>query len=286
MGKIKFIVLSFFLLFSYTKKPSLTKELYLIYSADEANNNNLYLFNRTDTTIRKIKTITGAEPSFSIAPNNKSIIFPIATQDKRCLAIIDTAGNMINPCFKTMQGICYSRWSPDGNLVLFEAQTEKGMEIYVADTVGNIVKQITNNGANNRNPCWSPDGKQIVFVSAQFGVYEIMVTDFDIPSQITRLTNNKTPDKFPAWSPDGKWIAYNSYFEDGHAELHIVDPKGNTNRIVTKSHHLEINCWTKDSKKLILHDGNRLTFIDIADTAKKEIVDVPLNETIYQVLAL
>lgn len=146
--------------------------------------------------------------SFSIAPNNKNIIFRADYKNsnkKGGLFAINTDGSNLTQL--TEENDNSPDISPDNKYITFTSTRETKhnwfWDIYIAEL--ELIKfpaQITNAkyGSTYENPSWNSNSKGIVFSKRQNQNSDFEIIIYNIEEQIiTQLTDNKVDDKEPDW---------------------------------------------------------------------------------------
>jgi len=173
--------------------------------------------------------------------------------------------------------------SENGTLVYFPGQLEQGnRQIIKFDLNG---KETNLQAPLNTyiEPRISPDGKKIAMVIPNGKDYDIWIYDI-LRKSLSRLTfggNNRTP----TWSPDGKKIAYWRYLDEGSSGIFSRNSDGSdeAEEIYKFKGRTYIDCWSADSKYLILDDASNgsLSKISILPLdGSKKVRDFSLNNNI------
>jgi len=103
--------------------------------------------------------------------------------------------------------------------------------------------------SEDTQPRFSPDGQRVVFTSlrADGDASDIWVSQID-GSNVRQLTHGPGLHQgAPSWSPDGRRVAFDSYGDDLHFHIWIVDADGGTARRLTmQAGDQSVPSWSRD----------------------------------------
>jgi Tol biopolymer transport system component len=128
-------------------------------------------------------------------------------------------------------------WSPDGSRIAFVVYDENAykfsIQVVRPDGTGRHV--LTDLGSKSISDlAWSPDGSQLAFSVSTHdeggsGIHVVRRNG----SGLRAITGReRIGDRWPAWSPDGTMIAFIRSFQDGFAELMMVEVDSGTEQLL------------------------------------------------------
>ena len=134
---------------------------------------------------------------------------------------------------------------------------ERADNIYVIDDNTNAVL-VTLKGAD---PHLSPDGTKLAYTSRSTGDRKAVVYSLTTKKHLSINVGNHTS-YAPVWSPDGQHLAFKT-FVSGRWSTGIFSFVDKTFRILTNAHECNAPTWTADSKRLIVHDMNKVYIYEL-----------------------
>jgi Tol biopolymer transport system component len=139
-----------------------------------------------------------------------------------------------------------ARFNTDGTKIIYSTDSDPSSgtnyDIYIMNANGTGKTRLTEAEDFDSAGIFTPDGSKIIFVSYRNGRGQIYSMNPDGTNQ-TRLTNNSGSDIRPRVSADGSKIVYTRVYDDAQGdpdydniELHMMNPDGTGDRIVTSRH--------------------------------------------------
>jgi Tol biopolymer transport system component len=95
----------------------------------------------------------------------------------------------------------------------------------------------------------SADGRRLAFLSERSGTVEIWVAAAD-GSGVQQLTHGPgSIQGSPSWSPDGRRIAFDSFTDDNHWHVWVIDADGGTpHRLTTEPGDQNVPTWSRNGR--------------------------------------
>jgi serine/threonine protein kinase len=170
-------------------------------------------------------------PFFSVAPDQRAIVFPsqrglhmslwrqeIATGALTQLAAEDDAGYQ------------QPEWSPDGKMIAVTRTAHgKPGEAWVMRSDGGNARKIMDNGGFVN---WSPDSRSLAY----FDSGSKAVKSIDLATGAVRvLANEGTIRTLHKFSADGKWLVYQAIGRRGVTEVRVVPAGSTKSRVLVES---------------------------------------------------
>lgn len=206
----------------------------------------------------------------------------------------------------------YPSVSPDGQwIVAFEQERFENLVVFRTD--GSELRKLTRGDVRDRGPSWSPDGRRVAFGSNRSGDYQLWSVTAD-GQHLAPLVSNPTGAFSPVWSPDGMRLAWFTrgfapYTSDAAGTQHALprpspsegfrptDWDGDRiagllrsadgGRLGTAVYSLsdgryqrfDAKCdwlrWMPGTRTLICGEGRRLSRLDTATGARRDLVTLP-----------
>ena len=230
------------------------ENIYFVSDRDELKKLNLYVYNLTNKSTRKLTSFTEFDVKFPSLGDNAIVfenggyihLLDLATEQVRRIPI------SIHEDFAIARGglkdvskqITNYDLAPDGSRALFGA---RGDVFTVPAKRGNTRNLTRTPGVHERNSQWSGDGKWIAYVSDSTGEDEIFIAPQDGSAPATQVTTNADSYKYQiAWSPDSKKLLWS----DRRQRLQFVDIQTKAITQVDQSAEWEITdyAWSPDSQ--------------------------------------
>ncbi|MEO7841352.1 MAG: DPP IV N-terminal domain-containing protein, partial [Anaerolineales bacterium] len=258
------------------------------------------------------------------SPDDKFIIFEMASPDKTDLYILNVSEALTDPSIQPLQvaigdGSYGPDWQPvvhndiveeeptqtDNRLLAFTSNQDGNLDIYTMHSDGSALTNLTNNPAQDVSPVWSPDGKRIAFESDRNGFRQIFLMNMD-GSNVVQLTDDKKDDtnnqadqwigepyqlSRNLWSPDGnKLIFLQTVPGEEDLMLYIIDTNGeNKKPLVNKAGKYSSPSWSPDGKHIaFIALENNVSRLYSTDSNGNNLTEVtkrlPAEETLYPVI--
>lgn len=172
----------------------------ILLSSTKDGNPNIFLYNVTETRLKRLTSLRGIEVSPAISPDGKSIVFVSNRDGTPQLFMMDRDGYNIRRL--TFQGSYNTSpsWSPNGDKIVFSGRVAGKNQIFVINPDGSNLIQLTESG-NNEDPCFSPDGRYIVFTSDRDGEKAVYIMRANGEAQ-RRISPRGIRASSPRWSPN------------------------------------------------------------------------------------
>ena len=199
------------------------------YSWDYDENYELYAYDRTAKTYKRLTNAKGYDAEGSYSPDGQQIVF---------------ASNRN----------AYSQKLTEREQKMFDVDLAYMMDIFIMDADGTNVRQLTQAPGYDGGPFFSPDGKKICWRRfSENGLRaEIMTMNIDGSQQRT-ITNMKKMSWAPFYHPSGEYLVFNTN-EHGfkNFELYIVDAEGKSKPVrVTDTDKFDgLASFTSDGKQM------------------------------------
>lgn len=116
--------------------------------------------------------------------------------------------------------------SPDGRTVFYRSYKNRFADVYKHDLASNRYTVFSNLRGNNAGGAVSPNGQQVAVTVSAPGNFELVLMDFNNPSDRRRLTNNTSIETDPAWSPDGRRLILTSDKNYSKPQLFTIPAQG------------------------------------------------------------
>ena len=199
------------------------------YSWDYDENYELYAYDRTAKSYKRLTSDKGYDAEGSYSPDGQQIVF---------------ASNRN----------AYSKPMSERQQKLFELDPANMMEIYIMNADGSNVRQLTESPGYDGGPFFSPDGKKICWRRfSENGLRaEIMTMNVD-GSQPRTITDMKKMSWAPFYHPSGEYLIFNTNKHGfKNFELYIVDAAGKSQPVrVTATDGFDgLASFTSDGKRI------------------------------------
>ena len=199
------------------------------YSWDYDENYELYAYDRTAKSYKRLTSDKGYDAEGSYSPDGQQIVF---------------ASNRN----------AYSKPMSERQQKLFELDPANMMEIYIMNADGSNVRQLTESPGYDGGPFFSPDGKKICWRRfSENGLRaEIMTMNVDGSQQRT-ITDMKKMSWAPFYHPSGEYLIFNTNKHGfKNFELYIVDAAGKSQPVrVTATDGFDgLASFTSDGKRI------------------------------------
>ena len=203
------------------------------YSWDYDEHFEIYEFDRTAKTYRKLTDARGYDAEGSWSPDGKLIAFSsnrlayeaeMTAEEKKQfeldpaimndIYIMDAGGKNVRR-LTTVPGYDGGPFfSPDGQRICWRQFTPNGAiaEVWTMNIDGSDQRKLTRLGAMSWAPFYHPSGQYLIFTTNKHGFanFELYLVDVDGKSPPVRVTYTKGFDGLPAFTPDGKQLAWTS----------------------------------------------------------------------------
>lgn len=172
----------------------------ILLSSTKDGNPDIFLYNITETRLKRLTSLRGIEVSPAISPDGKSIVFVSNRDGTPQLFVMDRDGyNMRRLTFHGSYNTSPS-WSPKGDKIVFSGRVAGKNQIFTINPDGSNLVQLTESG-NNEDPCFSPDGRYIVFTSDRDGGKAVYIMRSNGEAQ-RRITPKGIRASSPRWAPN------------------------------------------------------------------------------------
>jgi TolB protein len=191
---------------------------YLVYTSYETKSPDLFVYDTTTRTKRRVTTTPGLDSGGSFAPNGKILAHTSSRGDDTDIFSITPAGTDRKILLEGSGLDVDPKFSPDGKWLAWVSGRFGNPHIFVASLSWNgdtpkIVsdKRLTYSGWYNATPAWTPESDKIAF-----GGYDRDIDRWDIfmmnpdGTQLERLTLKSGDSENPSFSPNGQLIVFQS----------------------------------------------------------------------------
>jgi len=229
-------------------------KIYFLSDRDEYQRMNLYVYDLSDGSTRKLTNFTDFDIKFPSIGKNAIVFenggyiyrFDLNSEEvKKVSIIIADDYNTGRAVLKDVsKNILSYEISPDGKRALFWARGD----IFTVPAEHGPTRNLTaSSGVHDRNPKWSPDGRWIAYISDRTGEDEIYIIAQDGSGKPIQITRGAETYKYQVkWSPDSKKIMWSDRLQ----RLRYVDIETKKVVDVAKSKVFEIRdyVWSPDSR--------------------------------------
>jgi Tol biopolymer transport system component len=189
----------------------------------------IYLFERTGATPRRLTTDPGLDYDAVVSPDGRWMVFTSERRGGPDLYALDLESEGQPLLLLDSDALeDQAAFSPDGESIAFVGSAAGNAEIYLVPfrprrtSSMDDARNVTSNTGGDFRPAFSPDGSKLAFSSdrdlpvealnpiTRFRSGDIYVLDLAAAALPQRLTDSPGWDGSPAWSADGRSIAFYS----------------------------------------------------------------------------
>lgn len=191
---------------------------YIVYTSYEGKSPDLYLYDTSTRTKRKVTSTPGLDSGGNFAPNGKVIAHTSSRGDDTDIFTISPAGSDRKILLEGSGLDVDPKFSPDGKWLAWVSGRFGNPHIFVAAVTWNgdspkisSDKRLTYSGWYNATPAWTPESDKIAF-----GGYDKDIDRWDIfimnpdGTQLERLTLKSGDSESPSFSPNAQLIVFQS----------------------------------------------------------------------------
>jgi TolB protein len=167
----------------------------------DADNLELYLFDRSAKKSRRLTFSLGDDLSPSWSPTGRQLVFTSDRGGTPQLYIMDADGANVRRL--TYQGDYNTSpvWSPKGEWIAYTCRRNGRMRLCLISPDGGTGGILTADGEwNDESPTWSPNGRHLLFTSNRGGSYQLYLIQKD-GTGLEPITQGAENRIMPAWSP-------------------------------------------------------------------------------------
>lgn len=260
----------------------------IFYLSDRDRTMNLFVYDMTAKTHRKVTQYTDYDIKFPSLGNQGKIIFEQAgylhvydpATDKVTKLVVKIADDLEpgkSARIDASDNIQSVSLAPDGKRLVISARGD----VFTVPSEQGITRNLTGTaGIHERAGVWSPDGKHIAYLSDATGEYQIYIREQDgsAPARMITTGNDNYIYRL-LWSPDSKKILFN----DRKQDVNYVDiASGKITRVVHSGvWEMHDFSWSPDSKWIAytLPNRNGLSQIMLYDLTKE--ISYPVTQPWY-----
>lgn len=231
---------------------------FVTYTSYEAGNPDLYLYDITSGTTRKLSGHKGINSGGNFAPSGKLLAFTGSVNGDADIYTVMPGGSS-RKLFISGNGLDVDpSFSPDGNKIAFVSGRYGNPHIFVAsvewrsptDPRVKDDKRLTYAGWYNATPAWTPEGDRIAFAG-----YDREIDRFDLfmmnpdGTKLERLTLRTGDNERPWFSPNGQNLVFMSNRTNGQNvksvhQLYVMNRDGSNQRqLNTGLYEAQTPCW-------------------------------------------
>ncbi|MFC2060549.1 TolB family protein [Chloroflexota bacterium] len=165
-------------------------------------------------------------------------------------------------------------WSPDGKKILFRSWSESEEDynrLWIAKADGSGVYQLKAGVGNDScfggspsgaaQASYSPDGRKIVYTMGYrfWGNWigkDIYVMDADGTDEVPLTHTLGECEHAPRWSPYGSKILYKKCYDNGNADLWVMDADGRNRHVVVAGVNANFYGWDRSGSWIVYENEN------------------------------
>lgn len=231
---------------------------YVTYTSYQAGNPDLYIYEVSSGTTRKLSAHKGINSGGNFSPSGKVVAFTGSVNGDADIYTVMPGGSA-RKLFISGVGLDVDpSFSPDGNKIAFVSGRYGNPHIFVASlewassTEPKVKddKRLTYAGWYNATPAWTPEGDRIAFAG-----YDKEIDRFDLfmmnpdGTKLERLTLRAGDNERPWFSPNGQNLVFMSNRTNGQNiksvhQLFIMNRDGSNQRqLDTGLYEAQTPCW-------------------------------------------
>jgi TolB protein len=231
---------------------------FVTYTSYEAGNPDLYLYDISSGTTRKLSGHKGINSGGNFAPSGKLLAFTGSVNGDADIYTVMPGGSSRKLLISGNGLDVDPSFSPDGNKIAFVSGRYGNPHIFVAsvewrsptDPRVKEDKRLTYAGWYNATPAWTPEGDRIAFAG-----YDREIDRFDLfmmnpdGTKLERLTLRTGDNERPWFSPNGQNLVFMSNRTNGQNvksvhQLYVMNRDGSNQRqLNTGLYEAQTPCW-------------------------------------------